>query len=58
VADIALSGVVRGEVIVAKFGADLDVVLRSALDNIRLHLRVRVARVCYRSNHLGREERL
>jgi hypothetical protein len=57
-ADIALSGVVRCEVVVAKFGADLDVVLRSALDNIRLHLRVRVARVCYRSNHLGREERL
>ena len=57
-ADIALSGVVRGEVIVAKFGADLDVVLCSALDHIRLHLRVRVARVCYRSNHLGREERL
>ena len=57
-ADIALSGVVRGEVVVAKFGADLDVVLCSALDNIRLHLRIRVARVCYRSNHLGREERL
>lgn len=57
-ADIALSGVVRGEVVVAKFGADLDVVLCSALDNIRLHLRICVARVCYRSNHLGREERL
>jgi hypothetical protein len=57
-ADIALSGVVRGEVVVARFRADLDVVLCSALDNIRLHLRVRVARVCYRSNHLGREERL
>jgi len=57
-ADIALSGVVRGEVVVAEFGADLDVVLCSALDNLRLHLRIRVARVCHCSNHLGREERL
>ena len=52
-ADIPIGSAVHRETCVSKFGADLDVVLCSDLDNPWIHLSIRATCVRFVANHFG-----